>query len=111
VTDVACFSYKDLVSGEWKGKEGRLDGYCNCNQCAQSNTTIVDGDVLTCPKETEFCFLPNRSGWVGGGGLTQRRHGSSRVMQRPMHDFSDDRRLRYVYYTKYEKLELAEAYS
>ena len=54
------FSYKDLVSGEWKGKDGKLDGYCNCNQCAQSNTSIVDGDLLTCPKETEFCFLPTR---------------------------------------------------
>jgi hypothetical protein len=75
-----CFSYKDLVSGEWKGKEGRLDGYCNCNQCAQSNTTIVDGDVLTCPKETEFCFLPNRSqGW----GFTYRRQGPAKVMARP----------------------------
>jgi len=43
--------YQDLLFNS-----GKTDGFCNCNQCPESNTTI-DGE---CPKETEFCFHPRR---------------------------------------------------
>ena len=42
------------------GKEGFVtDGYCNCNQCTESNTTVVanaaTGDLM-CPKETILIY-------------------------------------------------------
>ena len=40
------------------GSKGQLEGWCNCRRCPQSNTSIVEGaDTLTCPKNTEYCFL------------------------------------------------------
>ena len=39
------------------GSKDQLEGWCNCRRCAESNTSIVEGDKLTCPKDTEYCFL------------------------------------------------------
>ena len=46
------------------GNEGFVtDGYCNCNQCVRSNTSVVanaaTGD-LYCPKETRYCYEKDR---------------------------------------------------
>jgi len=52
-------TYKDrlLVLLDDYGSKSQLEGWCNCRRCAESNTSIVDGDKLTCPKDTEYCFL------------------------------------------------------
>eukprot|EP00090_Calanus_glacialis_P012974 TRINITY_DN21608_c0_g1_i3.p1 TRINITY_DN21608_c0_g1~~TRINITY_DN21608_c0_g1_i3.p1 ORF type:complete len:555 (+),score=110.07 TRINITY_DN21608_c0_g1_i3:209-1873(+) len=53
-------TYKDRLQDLLKdyGSKGQLEGWCNCRRCPESNTSIVEGvDTLTCPKNTEYCFL------------------------------------------------------
>ena len=49
---------------EPKGNPGYVtDGYCNCNQCTHTNTTVVADDKtgeLFCPKDTRYCFEKGR---------------------------------------------------
>ena len=46
------------------GKPGYVtDGYCNCNQCTETNTSVVADDKtgeLMCPKDTRYCFEKDR---------------------------------------------------
>ncbi len=46
------------------GKEGYVtDGYCNCNQCPESNVSLVVDvtlSALQCPKDTRYCFEKDR---------------------------------------------------
>ena len=48
------FSYQDLLTDD----TGGTDGFCNCNQCEESNGTIAG----ECPRDTEVCFHPDRYG-------------------------------------------------
>jgi len=52
-------TYKDRLKVllEDYGSKSQLEGWCNCRRCPESNTSIVEGDSLTCPKQTEYCFL------------------------------------------------------
>jgi hypothetical protein len=53
----------DELRKPW-GKEGFVtDGYCNCNQCTESNVSLVVDvtlSALQCPKDTRYCFEKNR---------------------------------------------------
>ncbi|XP_023322370.1 uncharacterized protein LOC111696850 [Eurytemora carolleeae] len=48
--------YKDMYQ-DLLNKTKDSDGFCNCNRCTTSNTSIP-GD---CPKETAFCFAKGRN--------------------------------------------------
>jgi len=60
VSEIYDCSFTDSLEELLKphGSQGQLDGYCNCNRCTQSNTTLVSQGELTCLKSTEYCFLP-----------------------------------------------------
>lgn len=55
VSEIYECTYKDRYL-DLLHKDSLSDGFCNCNQCPESNTTIGD----ECPKETDFCFAQNR---------------------------------------------------
>jgi len=67
VSNIYACTFTDTLQElhEVWGKEGyEMDGYCNCNQCTESNVSLVVDvtiSALQCPKDTRYCFEKGRN--------------------------------------------------
>jgi len=51
------------IMDPWGKEPYMTDGFCNCNQCEESNTSLVEDVTVSkvkCPKETRYCFEAGR---------------------------------------------------